>query len=77
MTSGPLVIRSEFALVEVSLVRRGTGDVLRIADVPGGTEVCLDALELEALCAFGPELRARLQNPEWRMADQRKDEDPA
>jgi hypothetical protein len=66
----PLVIRNEFAMVEVSVTRRPSGDLLRITDVPGGASVSLDALELEALCSLGPRERSRLRNPEWRMNDE-------
>jgi hypothetical protein len=65
----PFVIRNEFAMVEVALERRESGDLLRITDVPGGASVSLDALELEALCSLGPQERQRLRNPEWRMND--------
>jgi hypothetical protein len=67
--SDPLVVRSEFALVEVSLAPRGSGEVLQIIDVPGGRTIQLDALELEGLCALGAEDLRRLGSPEWRMRD--------
>jgi hypothetical protein len=66
---GTLVVRNEFALVEVRLERRPSGDLLRITDVPGQTSICLDALQLEGLCALGPKDRALLGDPEWRMTD--------
>ncbi|BCP14214.1 hypothetical protein [Mycobacterium paraintracellulare] len=69
------VIRNEFALIEVEHVTRPSGDLLRITDVPGGASTLLDALDLEALCALGPQERAWLRNPEWRMNDEAQTKD--
>jgi len=63
----PLVVRSEFAIVEVDLVATHAGGLLRITDLAGGATATFDALELEGLCALGADDRERLASPEWRM----------
>jgi hypothetical protein len=65
----PVTIRNEFAMVEVSVIRSGSGLSLRITDVPGGASTCFDALELEGLCWLTPEQRRELVAPEPRWSD--------
>lgn len=55
----PLVLRSEFAMVEVTVEDGGNGPALRIRDADTGRTILLDPLELEALTRmrhgeFGP-----------------------
>ena len=68
--SPTLVVRSEFAIVEVTVVESGAGAQLRLTDVAAGATAMFDALQLEGLCALGPEDRQRLASPEWRMRDE-------
>lgn len=44
-----VVLRSEFAVVRVSVDRSANGDRLRVEDVRSGRSFCLDPLELERL----------------------------
>jgi hypothetical protein len=65
----PLVIRNEFAMVEVSVLQSASGPQLCIRDVPGGVSVRLDALELEGLCWLTGEQRRELLDPQSRWSD--------
>lgn len=54
-----LRVRNEFAMVELVVMTGHTGDRVVVRDVEVGTEIELDALELEALTrvdheSFGP-----------------------
>ncbi|MBO0707295.1 MAG: dihydrodiol dehydrogenase [Candidatus Dormibacteraeota bacterium] len=44
-----MVVRNEFAVVEVSVQERGGSTVLVIENATEGASIALDALELEAL----------------------------
>jgi hypothetical protein len=65
----PATVRNEFAMVELSLVAGASGPLLKIVDVAGGADVCLDALELEGLCWLTDEQRRELLDPERRWTD--------
>jgi hypothetical protein len=65
----PVVVRNEFAMVEVSVVPGASGPQLQLRDVPGGVSVRLDALELEGLCWLTPEQRRELLDPHSRWSD--------
>lgn len=66
----PVVIRNEFAMVEVSVVAGASGPMLALRDVPGGVSVRLDALELEGLCWLTAEQRRQLLDPQSRWSDE-------
>lgn len=59
-------IRSEFAIVELSLVSSPSGPILKIDDQTSGRTTTLDAIELEGLCWLTPEDRERLLVPATR-----------
>lgn len=54
------VIRNEFAVVELSCLRRGDSVSLLITDVASGSSVVLDATELESLTRASHESLRRL-----------------
>ena len=61
-----MIIRSEFAIVELSLVSTPSGEILKIEDQTSGRSTTLDAIELEGLCWLSPEERERLLVPSSR-----------
>ncbi len=63
------LLRSEFALVEITVVDSGNGPALRLRDVETGRSIVLDPLELEALTRckhadFGPLVAADADEPD-------------
>lgn len=68
-----MIIRSEFAAVEVGLDNEGNGDRLRIEDLDTGRVVYLDALQLENLVWLPEEEITRIMDP---SANRWKDEAP-
>lgn len=64
-----MIIRNEFAMVELSLETRASGPVLKITDLVNGPSTTLDAMELEGLCWLDPESRMRLLSPDGRDDD--------
>jgi hypothetical protein len=65
-----VIIRNEFAMVEVSLETRASGHVLKITDLVHGPSTTLDAMELEGLCWLDAESRMRLLSPDGRDDDE-------
>jgi hypothetical protein len=59
-----MIIRSEFAVVEVLEDRTTAGPTLLIRDLEQGTEIRLDALELASLTRLEHEDFARWVRPE-------------
>lgn len=55
-----IVLRSEFAMVEVSVDSSGSGPALAVRDAETGDTVSLDPLELEALTRLRHEDLARI-----------------
>jgi hypothetical protein len=63
------IVRSEFAMVELSLEPCASGHALRIRDLVGQASVTLDAGELEGLCWLSPDDRAKLIDPTQRYEE--------
>lgn len=69
-----MIIRNEFAAVEVELDNEGNGDRLRVEDLDSGRVVYLDALQLENIVWMPDDELSALMDPSryrWR------DEQPA
>lgn len=49
MTNSPILIKNEFAAVELEIHTTHGGTLLHIRDILRGTAITLDALELESL----------------------------
>lgn len=64
-----VIIRNEFAMVELSVEARASGLVLRVTDLVNGPSTTLDAMELEGICWLDPVSRMRLLTPEERDDD--------
>jgi hypothetical protein len=64
-----VIIRNEYAMVEVSIEVRATGTVLRVTDLINGPSTTLDAMELEGICWLDPVSRMRLLTPDERDDD--------
>ena len=62
----PLVLQSEFAMVEVTLDASANGVRLRIKDLGSDDEIYLDPLELEALTRLDHDFFVPLVSPVTR-----------
>lgn len=64
-----VIIRNEFAAVEVELDSEGNGDRLRVEDLDSGRVVYLDALQLENIVWMPDDELSALMDPSrhrWR-----------
>lgn len=66
-----IVVRSEFAIVAVSLDRDANGQRLKVEDLGSGSIFYFDALELERLAAARHEDLAHIVAPEGAVNGQR------
>lgn len=59
------LIRNEFAMVEVSVIKTLNGSSLKVQDVRSGSEIILDALELEAFTRASHWQFSSFVDPSW------------
>lgn len=64
-----MIIRNEYAMVELSIEVRANRTVLRVTDLVNGPSTTLDAMELEGICWLDPVSRMRLLTPDERDDD--------